>query len=106
MSPRTEKTPEDFHTPWTETLEEDSQAVVYWKDGCGYCYRLISALAEDDRITWVNVYKSTAAQPRVQSLNNGNLLTPTVIIGANKTNGGQPQVLINPSSQDILNALD
>lgn len=90
---------DDFHTPWHENLETESEAVVYWKDGCSYCINLISELATDSRVIWVNVYKDRAAQPRVEGLNNGNLLTPTAIVGGER-------VMINPSGSELRAALD
>ena len=71
--------------------------MVFWKPGCRYCERLLLALRGDDRITWVNVWQDQDANAVVRSLNDGNELTPTALVGE--------QVLINPSADQLREAL-
>lgn len=56
--------------------------VVYWRPGCPFCMRLTKGLGpRADEVTWVNVYRDVEAEQRVRSLNDGNLLVPTVLTG-------------------------
>lgn len=91
---------EGRHTAWAEAEASISptHAVVLWKPGCGYCERLLVALKDDPRITWVNVWEDDEANRVTRSHNGGNELTPTVLVG--------DQVLINPTASMIRDALD
>ena len=83
------------HVSWTQATEQlaQGQAVVLWKPGCVYCERLLRALGRNERVTWVNVWQDEDANARVRSLNDGNELTPTVLVG--------DQVLRNPSAGEV-----
>lgn len=87
------------HTPWesARTLVRPGAAVVLWKPGCPYCERLLRALGDDDRITWVNVWQDEAAQRRVCELNDGNEYVPTALVA--------DRVLRNPSAVELVEAL-
>ena len=83
------------HTPWLAAAErlDAGGAVVLWKPGCTFCERLLLAMRNDERITWVNVWADTEANAEVRRLNNGNELTPTVLLG--------DDVLRNPSPDQL-----
>lgn len=87
------------HTPWTEatTHIEAGHAVVLWKPGCPYCERLLRALGDDDRITWVNVWHHAQAREQVCALNGGDEYVPTALVGS--------EVLRNPSAAELTTAL-
>lgn len=87
------------HTPWQVVAERRSPsgAVVFWKPGCIYCERLLLALRGDERITWVNAWADKDANAEVRRLNNGDELTPTVLIG--------DEVLRNPSADEVRERL-
>lgn len=86
------------HTAWSEDLLRDGRAVVFWKVGCAYCHHLIRQCGADPRISWVNVRRDRAADLRVRELNDGDQLTPTVIVGS--------RVLRNPSAAELFAVLD
>lgn len=73
------------------------RAVILWKEGCFFCEMLLQELAGDDRMIWVNVHEDDAANARVRELNDGNELTPTVLIGED--------VYRNPDATEIREAL-
>lgn len=87
------------HTSWEEARAEigPGHAVILWKDGCGFCEMLLFELAGDDRVTWVDVREDAEANAYVRSVNDGNELTPTVIIGEG--------VYRNPSASEIRELL-
>lgn len=87
------------HVPWerARNLVAPGHAVVFWKPGCIYCERLLRALGGDERVTWVNVWKDDAANAALRSHNDGDELTPTVLVG--------PEVLRNPSATELRAAL-
>ncbi|GAA2180527.1 hypothetical protein GCM10009785_11720 [Brooklawnia cerclae] len=72
-------------------------AVVLWKPGCIYCAALQRELADDDRITWVNVYEDHEANSQLRDLNSGDEYTPTVVVGN--------VVLRNPGADEVRAAL-
>ena len=53
--------------------------------------------ADDDRSTWVNIHEDEAAAEYVRSVNDGNELTPTVVIG--------DEVYRNPDADEVRAAL-
>lgn len=83
------------HTPWDSAQPQiaDDHAVVLWKPGCEFCAQLLTELRDHPAITWVNVYEDEAANTRVRELNNGDELTPTVLVGE--------RVLRNPSAEEL-----
>lgn len=87
------------HMAWDEAkdLLATDHAVVMWKPGCVYCERLLLTLGRDPRISWVNVWRDAQANARVRELNDGDELTPTVLLGE--------QVLRNPSAADLRSRL-
>lgn len=85
------------HTPFRDDLIAPGRAVVFWKDGCPWCHRLLRAMAGDDRVAWVNVFRDPAGDTRCREVNEGDQLTPTAIIG--------PTVLRNPSAEELREAL-
>lgn len=87
------------HTSWVDAqvLMGPGHAVVFWKPGCMYCERLLRAVGDDDRVTWVNVHVDQGANDEVRRLNNGDELTPTAVVG--------DRVLRNPSAEELLGSL-
>lgn len=87
------------HTPWQEAEAAlvGGAAVALWKPGCMYCEQLLRALADDERVVWVNVWRDDAANHRVRELNGGAEYTPTVLVGE--------RVLRNPSAAAVREAL-
>lgn len=87
------------HTPWpeAEAALADGAAVALWKPGCSFCELLLRALADDERVVWVNVWRDDDANQRVRELNDGAEYTPTVLVG--------DTVLRNPSAAAVREAL-
>lgn len=75
-----------------------STATVYWRPGCPYCEHLMQGLPKDDaRITYRNIWQDEEAAAVVRSLQDGNELVPTVVIG--------DRVLTAPDGPQVLAAL-
>lgn len=87
------------HTAWEQARHQlaQGQAVVLWKPTCLFCERLLRAVGDDPRVTWVNVWADVDANRVVRNLNDGNELTPTALIG--------DAVLRNPGAQVLAAAL-
>ena len=87
------------HTAWGDAQEwmGPGHAVVFWKPGCMYCERLLRAVGDDDRVTWVNVHVDQEANDEVCRLNNGDELTPTALVA--------DRVMRNPSAEELLASL-
>lgn len=87
------------HTGFSQARQRiaPGHAVVFWKPTCAYCERLLRALRDDPRVTWVNVWQDDEANRVVRSHNNGNELVPTALVG--------DVVLINPSAAELKAAL-
>lgn len=87
------------HTPWVEAQErvQAGHAIIFWKPGCIFCERLLRAVGNDNRVTWVNVWVDQDANGEVRRLNDGDELTPTAVVG--------DTVLRNPSAEDLDEAL-
>lgn len=87
------------HLPWAEAQRrvEPGHAVVLWKPTCGYCERLLRSIGQDPRVTWVSVWIDKDANATVREHNDGDELTPTVLIG--------DAVLRNPSAAEVDRAL-
>ena len=77
---------------------DDGAAIVLWKPGCGYCEVLLHRLRGRDDIAWVNVWADDEANALVRSVNGGDELTPTVLVGE--------MVLRNPSAAELAAVLD
>lgn len=88
------------HTPWSEAERQitPEHGVVLWKPGCVHCERLLLALRREPRLTWVNVWRDEEANHAVRARNDGDELTPTVLVG--------DQVLRNPPPGRVRAALD
>jgi len=83
------------HVPYGQAEQRiaDDHVVVLWKPGCSYCERLLLQLRDTPDITWVNVYEDPQADAKVRSVNGGDQLTPTALVG--------DQVLRNPSADEL-----
>lgn len=68
-------------------------AVVLWKPGCSYCIDLKVDFEDDERFSWVNIAEDEGGAEAARNLNNGNELTPTVLIG--------DKGFSNPSSSQV-----
>lgn len=88
------------HTDWSTAQERvaDGHAVIFWRPGCPFCARLIQAVGDDPRVTWVNIWDDDDAGAVVREHNNGNELVPTAIVG--------DTVLSNPSPSELSAALE
>lgn len=83
------------HTPWAtaENRIAPDHAVALWKPDCEFSIQLHAALRDDPSVTWVNITQDDAARIRLRELNDGNELTPTVLVGK--------QVLRNPTADEL-----
>lgn len=83
------------HTTWdsARSLIADDHAVVLWKPDCEFSVALLEELRDHPAITWVDVHRDDAANAMVRELNDGNELTPTVLVG--------DRVLRNPSAEAL-----
>lgn len=83
------------HTTWdvARSLIADDHAVVLWKTDCEFSLALLEELRDHPAITWVDVHRDDAANAAVRELNDGNELTPTVLVGE--------RVLRNPSAEEL-----
>lgn len=58
----------------------DGGAVIYWREGCGFCAALDRSLGSaGDRALWVDIWADDDAQSYVASLNDGNATVPTLV---------------------------
>ena len=76
-----------------------SDVTVYMTDWCPYCHALFESLAQQD-ISWdeVDVDEDAQAAARVESVNNGNRVVPTVEFSDGST-------LTNPSATEVAEKL-
>ena len=76
----------------------EGRVVVYWRKGCPFCQRLRLGLGKRVReVVWVDVWADPDASAYVRSVNDGNEVVPTVVIG------GVPHT--NPPPREVLAAL-
>lgn len=79
------------------TAESDDEAVlrVFWRPGCGYCYRLIEAL-DGASIAYQahNIWEDETARAIVAGINRGNETVPTIVIGTRAATNPDPDALI------------
>ncbi|MEL4505938.1 glutaredoxin domain-containing protein [Luteococcus sp. H138] len=76
----------------------DDHAIVYWRPGCPYCEHLLAGLdPSGERISLVNIWTDPEAAAFVASLQDGNELVPTVVVGE--------RVLTAPDGPEVLAAL-
>lgn len=82
-------------TTWAsaQSLLAADHAVVLWKPDCEFSAQLMDELKDHPAITWVNVREDEDANARLRELNDGNELTPTVLVGE--------RVLRNPSADEL-----
>jgi mycoredoxin len=87
-------------TPLQSAVEErdKTHVVLYWRPGCGFCVRLARALdAMDIDPELHNIWEEPDAAEFVRSVNRGNELVPTLVVG--------DAVLSNPSADQVRAAL-
>ncbi|MFC6017347.1 mycoredoxin [Plantactinospora solaniradicis] len=78
--------------------EDRDGVVVYWRQGCPYCMKLMFQLLFTRlRYTKVNIWRDPDAAAYVRSVANGNETVPTVTVA------GQP--MVNPSARKLLAAV-
>ena len=76
----------------------EGRVVVYWRKGCTFCQRLHLLLGKRVRdVVWVDVWADPEASAWVKSVNGGNEVVPTVVIG------GTPHT--NPAPREVRAAL-
>ncbi|MCW2735848.1 glutaredoxin domain-containing protein [Nocardioides sp.] len=77
---------------------EAGRVVVYWRKGCPFCQRLRLVLGKKVRdVVWVDVWADPEASAYVRSVNGGDEVVPTVVMG------GVPHT--NPSPRTVAGAL-
>ena len=77
----------------------DGGVVVYWRPGCPYCSRLQRAIGDRaDAVTWVNIWEDDDAAAYVRSVNDGNEVVPTVVMGG--------IAVTNPNPKQVVEHLD
>jgi glutaredoxin len=77
---------------------EKPQVILYWRPGCGFCVRLARALdAMEIDPELRNIWEEPDAAAFVRSVNRGNELVPTLVVGE--------VVLSNPSADQVRDAL-
>jgi glutaredoxin-like protein len=75
--------------PTTEGL------VVYWRPLCGFCQRLLEALdAAGIRPELHNIWEEPEAAEFVRSVNDGNEIVPTVMVGGTAYANPPPDQLV------------
>ena len=86
--------------PYAEGVRaaEDGRVVVYWRKGCPFCKRLQLTLGRSVKdVVWVDVWADPDASAYVRSVNGGDEVVPTVVIG------GVPRT--NPPPREVAAAL-
>ena len=77
---------------------DEGRVVVYWRKGCPFCKRLQLVLGKRvAAVVWVDVWADVDASTYVRSVNNGDEVVPTVVIG------GVPYT--NPPPREVVAAL-
>lgn len=60
----------------------EGRVVVYWRKGCPFCRRLQLTLGRKVRdVVWVDVWADADASAYVRSVNGGDEVVPTVVMG-------------------------
>ena len=78
---------------------------VYWREGCGFCRRLIADLDRHGvEATYHDIWADDAAAATVRSYARGNETVPTVVVHGR--NGEAPLGMVNPSIRDVLAAIE
>lgn len=71
------------HIEATHRAAADGAIVVYWRPGCPFCARLRRGLGPQRRhAIWINIWADEDAAAFVRSVNDGNEIVPTVMVGA------------------------
>jgi glutaredoxin-like protein len=87
----------DEHQPNVDE-QQTTRIILYWRPGCGFCVRLARALdVMEIEPELHNIWEEPDAAAFVRSVNRGNELVPTLVVG--------DQVLSNPSADQVRNAL-
>lgn len=83
----------------TEVDETPLSAItVYWRPGCGYCFRLLRSLERDGvNVDLRNIWEDEEARDFVRQHNRGDETVPTVAVG--------DVVLTNPEPKDLISRL-
>jgi mycoredoxin len=78
-----------------EESDEAQVLRVFWRPGCGYCYRLIDAL-DGAAVAYEahNIWEDEAARAIVAGINRGNETVPTIVIGTRSATNPDPDALI------------
>jgi mycoredoxin len=75
-----------------------SAITVYWRPGCGYCFRLLRSLERDGiKADLRNIWEDDEAREFVRQHNRGDETVPTVVVG--------DVVLTNPEPKDLISLL-
>lgn len=70
---------------------------IYWRPGCPFCSRLRHGLKRSNlEYTELNIWEDGDAAAFVRSVNHGNEVVPTVVVG--------DTVLVNPRLRDVVSA--
>jgi len=72
--------------------------VVYWRPGCPYCIRLRRGLRRVEVSEEFNIWEDPSASAFVRSVNGGDELVPTVVVGTT--------VLRNPTPREVKRELE
>jgi glutaredoxin len=77
---------------------DDGRVVVYWRKGCPFCKRLELVLGKRAAdVVWVDVWADAEASAYVRSVNGGDEVVPTVVVGG--------VTRTNPPPREVLAAL-
>jgi len=69
--------------------------VVYWRPLCGFCQRLLEALEDAGiRPELHNIWEEPEAAEFVRSVNDGNEIVPTVMVGETTYTNPPPDQLV------------
>ena len=77
---------------------DHGRVVVYWRKGCPFCKRLQLVLGKRVAdVVWVDVWADPEASAYVRSVNGGDEVVPTVVVGG--------VARTNPPPREVLAAL-
>ncbi|MDA2813194.1 glutaredoxin domain-containing protein [Nocardiopsis sp. RSe5-2] len=78
--------------------EGGTEAVMYWRPGCPFCYALRGGLrAAGVRLDEVNIWADDEAAARVRAITGGDETVPTVVVGRDE--------MVNPSVGAVVRAV-
>ncbi len=82
----------------TQSASAQSNIVMFWRPGCGFCSSLERHLVRADvAFEKRNIWDDPEAAAFVRSVARGNEVVPTVVV--------KGQAMVNPSVNDVLAAL-